>query len=469
MAAVAGGAASALERDEPRDAEVAVPGSPVTPVLSARRVPALLAAPVADRRLEAGLAEVLARQPGTSCLTVASAGRTLVSRDPDRAFVPASLHKLLTAVAATEVLGLDFRFRTTVAALGPPRDGVVAGDLWIVGGGDPLLATGAYAARFRNQPQIRTPVESLADAVTAAGVRRVEGRLVGDESRYDTDRYPDAWPQRFIAQDQSGPLSALTVNDAWAAFPPDPDATVPDEAPAADPAVHAAAVLDVLLAERGTTVAGGAVAGVAPPGAVEIARVESPPLEEVLEQMLAESDNQTAELLLKEMAVARGRPGTTAHGVAVAAEAIAALGLADPGPVMADGSGLASANALTCGLVQAILDRAGPASPLARALPVAGRTGTLARRFVDSPVTGRLRAKTGTLNQVTALAGYLETPGGAGLTFSFIVNLAPDDRVGDDDLVRQDELAAVLARYPEGPSLDVLGPQPPLVEGSSGG
>jgi D-alanyl-D-alanine carboxypeptidase/D-alanyl-D-alanine-endopeptidase (penicillin-binding protein 4) len=462
VAVLAGGAATAAERDDAPDGdELTGPGpSPITPVLAARRVPGLLAAPVADRRLAASLDEIVARQRGASCLTVASAGRVLYARDADRPYVPASLEKLLTAVAALEVLGPEHRFRTRLMATAPAQDGVIAGDLWLVGGGDALLSTSAYAARFRNQPQIRTPIEDLADALVRAGVTRVDGRLLGDESRYDADRYPDPWPGRFVEQDQVGPLSALSVNDAWVAFPPNPDVRVPDEAPAADPAAHGAGVLAVVADDLGVTFAGGTGSGTAPDGAVEIAGLDSPPLREVVGQMLRESDNQTAELLLKELALARGRPATTADGAAVVAEVVAGLDLFAPDPLVVDGSGLASQNQLTCALVQGVLDATGPDSDIGDGLAVAGRTGTLSRRFVDSPVAGRLRAKTGTLNQVSSLAGYLTTLPGSELSFSFIVNLPPDVIVDEEELRLQDELVTALARYPEGPSLDELGPLP---------
>lgn len=449
VSVLAGTSAVAAERDDAAgdDEVAAATPSPATPVLSARRTPGLLAAPAADRRLTAAVDALLARQGGTSCLTVSSAGRAIVARNAGEPLVPASLTKLVTAVAALEVLGPEHRFRTTVLAAGP--------DLHLVGGGDPLLGTASYAARFENQPQLRTPLEDLADAVVAAGVTSVEGRIVGDDGRYDADRYPDPWPARFVTQDQSGPLSALSVNDAWAAFPPNPDTRVPDEAPAPDPPAHAAAVLGLLLGERGVTVAGGFASGPVPAGAVEVAALESAPLEEIVGQMLAESDNQTSELLLKELAVARGRPGTTADGVAVAVEAVSALGVPFEGAALVDGSGLGAGNRTTCALVQTILDGADLADDLA----VAGETGTLSRRFVDSTVTGRLRAKTGTLNQVTALAGYLATTRGADVVFTYIVNLPAGSVVGEGELALQDELAATLAAYPEGPSLDELGPR----------
>jgi D-alanyl-D-alanine carboxypeptidase/D-alanyl-D-alanine-endopeptidase (penicillin-binding protein 4) len=460
VAVLAFGAAAAVEASETAAEPVGGP-VPATPVLSARRVPGLIAAPVADRRLTAALDGLVARQSGTTCLTVSSSGRTVYTHGPDVALVPASIEKLFTAVAALEVLGPDHRLRTRVVAAAEPVAGVVAGDLWLVGGGDPLLATDSYLARFRRQPQIATDAEGLADAVVAAGVTRVAGAVVGDESRFDSTRYVDEWPARFIEQDQSGPISALTIDDNFATFPPSPEVPVPDETPAPDPPVQAASVLTGLLAQRGVTVAAPPSSGVAPTDAAELAVVESPPMSELVAQMLRESDNQTAEVLVKEIAVARGRPGTTADGVAEIAEVLGELGLPVAGSVVADGSGLAGSNRHTCELVRAVLDRGGPESPIGAGLPVAGTTGTLERRFVGTPLAGRLQAKTGTLNTVTALAGFLATDPGARVTFSFVVNLAPDDRVDDADLALQEELALLLLRYPEGPPLDALGPLPP--------
>lgn len=459
VAALAGSAAVSAER--PDDAPTPIgERSTVTPLLSARRVPGLLAAPVADRHLRTALDEVLATQPGTACLTVAASGRAVYARDADTTLVPASVEKLLTATVALEVLGPDHRFRTTVAAAAVPVDGVVDGDLWLVGGGDAILSTATYAARFRNQPQITTSAEELADAVVAAGIRHVTGSIRGDESRYDTDRYPDAWPQRFIDQDLSGPLSALTLNDDWASFPPAFDVASPPLTPPDDPVAQAATALTELLRARGVVIDGDAASGPAPAGAVELAGVDSAPLTEVLVQMLRESDNQTAELLLKELAVASGRPGTTVDGAAVVAAVLHDLGLPIDGLVVSDGSGLSGDNRQSCTTIQAVLERAGPDSAIADALALAGVNGTLAQRFLDSPVTGRLLAKTGTLNQVTALAGYLDTQPGARLTFTYIVNLLEPDRVDEPDLAIQDALAAALAAYPEGPSLDDLDPLP---------
>ena len=143
---------------------------PTTPLLSARRLAPYLVAPIADAALRTQLDEVVASSPEATCLTVSVGGRTIYEHNPDMALVPASTEKLVTATAALSVLGRDTRFTTRVVAGSEPHDGVVDGDLVLVGGGDPVLATKPYADHFRNQPQIRTSLEELADRVAAAGV-----------------------------------------------------------------------------------------------------------------------------------------------------------------------------------------------------------------------------------------------------------------------------------------------------------
>jgi D-alanyl-D-alanine carboxypeptidase/D-alanyl-D-alanine-endopeptidase (penicillin-binding protein 4) len=458
--AAASGTATALEQQRAEPPAFGAP-SAVTPVLSARRVPTVIAAPVADRRLRIALDELLADNPATACLTVTSGSRTIHASAADAALVPASLQKLLVAAAALEVLGPDFRYLTRVVAAAAPEGGVVRGHAWVIGGGDPLLATAEYVARFRRQPQIVTRAEALAAALADAGVTTIEGTLFGDESRYDRARYVASWPERYVAQDQTGPLSALTVNDNWVAFPPNADTTTPDEEPAPEPPAHVAAVFAGLFGARGIVIGGGVADGVAPEDSVELAAVESPPLTDVLTEMLRESDNQTAELLLKELAVARGRPPTTADGAAVVAETLAAAGYPGAGTiVVVDGSGLAEGNHVPCTLLQAILDRSGPDGSLAGMLAVAGVNGTLDRRFVDSPVAGRLRAKTGTLNHVTALAGYLQTVSGTPVAFTYVANLAEDDAVDQPDIDLQSTLVDILDLYPQTPPLAELEPLP---------
>ncbi|MEO7557344.1 MAG: D-alanyl-D-alanine carboxypeptidase/D-alanyl-D-alanine-endopeptidase [Acidimicrobiales bacterium] len=459
LALGAGALVVKAERAAPSPAALAQ-RSPMTPVLSARRAPAVIAAPVADNRLNAELQQLLAGSPGSACLDVAVEGRHVFAAGTADPFTPASLQKLVTGAAAVSILGPDTRLTTRVKAAAAPEGGVVLGDLYLVGGGDPLLMTEEFAAHLKHPPAERTSAAALADAIAATGLKEVRGRLLGDDSRYDAERYPPSWPERFATEGESGPISALALDRGFDQFPPTPEQRTPKEHAAPDPPAHAATVLTQLLAARGVTIAGGAGSGVAPAGAVEIADLPSAPVQGMVAEMVRESDNLAAELLTKEVGVVTGGGGTTAAGTAAIRAELGRLGLPVDGTAQIDGSGLSEDDRETCALVSAVLVRDGPTGPISTNLPVAGQTGTLEKRFVGSAVVGRLRAKTGTLNQVTALAGVLPTARGVTVTFSYVLNLAKPARVTDDDLSIQDRLVAVLDTYPAGPDLAALGPLP---------
>lgn len=431
------------------------PERTATPVLSLRRALDPLADTAAEQRLLGGLDAFVAAQPADTCLQV-RVGDIAYDHRSDDPQSPASVQKLFTAVAALTGLGPDETFTTEVLGTSPPVDGVVQGDLFLRGGGDPLLATGEYMARERNQPQIFTDIARLADAVVAAGVRGVSGAVVGDESRYDTERYPPIWPSRFMAQRAVGPLSALSLNDGFAYFPEAQGAF----GPAPDPAAYAAEMLARELRERGVLVLS-ARSGPAPAGAVPVATVQSPPVQEVVEQMLVESDNNTAELLTKELGRRRSGAGTTAAGVEAIETILAAEGLDVDAIDVADGSGLAVEDVVTCALVGDLLTHGSTAEALARSLPVAGERGTLASRFTAPELVGRIRAKTGTLNTVTALAGVAQTAAGPGTDARFVVvaNVEPPRRMPIEAVAAQEDLVALLVAYPDRPELSSLAPR----------
>jgi len=435
-------------------------GSPTTPVLSARRAPAVIAAPVADNRLNAELQQLLAGSPGPACLDVSVEGRHVFAAGTADPVTPASLQKLVTGTAAISILGADTRLVTRVKATAAPAGGVVAGDLYIVGGGDPLLLTDEFTAHLKHPPPERTSAAALADAIAATGVKEVRGRLLGDDSRYDGERYPPSWPARFATEGESGPISALALDRGFDQYPALPEQRTPKEHAAPDPPAYAATVLTKLLAARGVTIAGGAGSGVAPAGSVEIANLPSAPVQGIVAEMVRESDNLAAELLAKEIGVVTGAGGTTVAGTAAIRAELQRLGLPVDGTVQVDASGLSEDDRETCGLMSSLLVRDGATGPISTSLPVAGQTGTLEKRFVGSPVAGRLRAKTGSLNQVTALAGVLPTARGVTVTFSYVLNLTKPARVTDDDLSIQDGLVAILDTYPAGPDLAALGPLP---------
>lgn len=355
--------------------------------------------------------------PASSCLMVLSGDRVLFERNPDLAVIPASTMKLVTATAALADLGADERLRTPVLASSPPVDGVVDGDLFLVGGGDPVLGTVEWAAHFTRQPRLFTSIEALADRVVGAGVREVRGRIVGDDGRYDRERYVPSWPQRYRDDNETGRLSALFVNDGFAVYENPDEQDIPWD----DPPRDAAALLTSLLRARGVVVHGDAAAGAVTPDAVEVAAIESPTIGTLVASMLEDSDNGTAELLVKELGVRGAGVGTTAAGIQVIADTLASLGLPTPGVTIQDGSGLSRDNQITCRLLAAILLQADPDGPIATGLPVAAQTGTLYKRFLATPVAGHLRAKTGSIRGVASLAGYADASSGT-LTFVHVLN-----------------------------------------------
>ena len=421
----------------------AAPG-PSAPVLSARRVPEAVTAFVADNRLGDRLRTFLGTND--ACLVVRQARRLVFEQEPRKALIPASNLKILTASAALRRLGPSTRIETPVMAAAMPVNGVVEGPVWLVGNGDPLLYTDDYTASLENKPA-HTRFEDLAQAVADAGVREIRGGVIGDETRYDTQRFIPTWKRGYITDGDVGPQAALVVNDGYTAWQP-------RKALTERPAVHAAQVLTDLLRGRGVVVGGEPTAGTTPTSATaRVAHVSSLPVAEIVGEMLRESDNNTAELLIKELGRRFGGSGTTQAGLDILRRTLADGGLAVDGLVTVDGSGLDRGDRASCQLLMDALAAAGPEGDLAKGLPVAGRTGTLATRFRGSPVVDRLQAKTGSLDGVTALTGYLDGTRGGDLGFAYIANglPVPTDRLGQS---MQERLGAVLATYPESPAPD---------------
>lgn len=429
------------------------------PVLSARRAPGLVSRLVADTHLRADLDAALAG-PGLgsarshSCLVVRHGRRPIFERRPHQDLIPASTLKVLTGHAVLTRLGPDERLVTEVKAARPVSPtGVVDGPLWLVGGGDPLLSTADFvAAAPPDQPLAHSSFEALADAVVAAGVKQVSGGVVGDETRYDTQRYVPTWKPSYATSGQVGPASALSLNHGFAQFRP-------VRVPAPQPDAHAAAVLTNLLIARGVVVAGVAGEGVAPAGSAVVAKLPSLPMREVVAQMLRDSDNLTAELLVKELGRRFANEGSTTAGLGVVRQTLATSGfpMADLADLRAvDGSGLDRGDRASCALLMAALETNGPSGAIASGFPVAGRTGTLTRRFVGNPAAGRLRAKTGSLDNVAGLTGYISPVDGQGeLEFTLLANDLPSDGAGR---VLQEQLGAILARYPQAPAPATLAP-----------
>ena len=429
--------------------------SPITPMFSARRLPTFIRVATSNEVLAEDLVSVVDESPEATCLVVhTSNGEEVFNHNGTLPLVPASAQKLVTGAAALEALGDGFTYRTAVAAEAVV-DGVIEGDLWLIGGGDPIISTARYVGRYP-EAHAFTDLAALADAVAAAGITEIRGAVVGDESRYDLERSVASWPPRFVDQNQTGPLSALSVNDGFSNFPDDNEAnqlaTRSDQ-----PAANSAAIFDDLLEARGIIPRQTARNGELPDGLEEIASIESPAMTEVVGQMLANSDNSTAELLLKEIGLATRDEPTTEAGAAASGVLMTRAGFKMAGVVVADGSGLSSENQLTCDLLIDLLDRAGPESAIASGLAIGGERGTLRERFLGADVTGKIRGKTGSLNEVSALAGFAEAANGDILTFAYMAN-QPELNPNRAHAIQED-LGIELVEYPEGPELAQLGPK----------
>ena len=379
------------------------------------------------------LASTWSRTPAASCLLVSDGNRVLFERNPDRPVLPASTMKLLTATAVLARIDPDSRLRTPVLAAAPPEaEGTVQGDLWLSGGGDPLLATSAYRAHYERQPRLASSIEALADRVVAAGVRHVTGRVMGDDGRYDRQRYVPSWNPQYLKDHETGPLSALYVNDGFERWSPD--------VPFPDPAAGAAAIFNELLRQRGVRVDGLPASGSVPPSSVELASLASPTIAEIVQEMLRQSDNSTAELLVRELGVQVLGNGTTDAGRRVVDDTLRRLGLPMNGVRVVDGSGLDTGNRVTCRLLAAILTSTPLRGIIGEGLPIAAQTGTLYKRFLATPVAGHLRAKTGSIKRVASLAGFADNQAGPTLTFAYVQNATTSAQ----GTKRQDELGNEL-------------------------
>jgi len=433
-----------------------------TELLSLRRTAPALAAELNITELQERLAAFSAQLNDRSCLEVSIDGRPVWSQGADIAAIPGSVQKILVASVAEEILGADFSFVTEVLGdLGP--DGVVAGDLYLLGGGDPLLASDWYPrSGVLRYPMIaHTSLDSLADRVVAAGVRSVRGDLVGDASGFDDEIFAPGWGPGVGGVD-GGPIGALTANDGLVQG---------DSQRQSDPAIAAVREFRRLLNERGVTIEGSAIAGRVPPPdqftGGEIARIESAALPSIITEILFNSHNNTSEALVKQFGVVGRSEGTREAGLAVLAAELDRSGVDLSGSVLTDGSGLSRENLLRCPLVLGVLQVERPNPVISAALPVLGQSGTLETVLTMSPAAGRMLAKTGTLSNppidedppaAKGLAGYLEDLGDGTIEFVLLLN-GPSISASAEYLPLWEQLAAILAGYPQRAGIADLGPR----------
>jgi D-alanyl-D-alanine carboxypeptidase/D-alanyl-D-alanine-endopeptidase (penicillin-binding protein 4) len=337
-------------------------------------------------------------------------GQTVFRWRPGAARILASNTKLFTTAAALARFGTEGTLGTEVLGIGSPDvEGVWRGNLYLRGGGDPTFGSRSFTRRAYGAG---ATVEGLARELEAAGIDRVTGRIVGDESAFDPLRGgPDSG---YAMSVWVGPLSALSFNRGLG-----------DERGRSfqvNPPVFAAARLEGALEARGIRVGAAPRAGVTPGGADVLASVESPPMAEVARMTNKPSDNFFAEMLLKGMARQANGRGTTAGGARLVVDFARELGA----PIrMVDGSGLSRGNRAAPRRVVrflAAMQRRDEFDAWYASLPIAGRDGTLAGRMRSGAARGRCRAKTGTLSNVSALSGYCEARSGDLYAFSILMN-----------------------------------------------
>ena len=311
-------------------------------------------------------------------------GQMLFAHNPRLALRPASNEKLATTYAALTALGPSFRIETDVLGEGRQSGTTWRGNLVFKGYGDPALSA--------------SQLTTLARQVAAAGIRHVSGRILGDESWFDTRRTGAGWRAQFYLH-ESPALSALIVNRGWTGH-----------FETSRPALMATQLLRRDLRRAGVTVHGGTALGVAATDAVPLATVESAPLAALVRHMDVYSDNFYAEMLLKEVGAVQGDAGSAAAGLAIDRRLMRTAGVPLGGVRMVDGSGLSLIDRWTpFGLATLLraMWRDTDLRSYVRALPVAGETGTLENRMRKEPARGLVRAKTGTTDEASSLSGLV--------------------------------------------------------------
>jgi len=344
-------------------------------------------------------------------------GAVVTGENADAMMTPASTFKLLTSAAALAAYGPAHRFTTKVVSGAP-------GQIVLVGGGDPYLS----AAGTSDYPA-RASISDLADATAKAlkAVGQTTVSLAYDDSLFSGPAWNPSWLPGY--HEFATPTSALWVDEG-----------IVGGVHGANPSADAANEFAAQLKSRGVAVSAIA-AGTTPAGATLLASVQSLPLDLIVAQVLLHSDNDGAEVLFRQVALAAGGPGSITAAQAAMKNALVSLGLWRDGMVVDDGSGLSRAN-LASPTVLALAVAKGFTDPRYRALvdglPTAAADGTLYARY-DDPTTegagrGAVRAKTGTLTGVHSLAGFTRTADGGLVVFAFVANdVAPEKALAARD------------------------------------
>jgi D-alanyl-D-alanine carboxypeptidase/D-alanyl-D-alanine-endopeptidase (penicillin-binding protein 4) len=411
----------------------AVPEAELPDLGDARPVLASLAsdAPVPDPDVLSGRLTPLLTAAGLGSGVSAevvdvATGDVLLDLDADDPAVPASTAKLLTAAAALTTLDPGDTLETTVVA------GSTPGEVVLVGGGDPTLSRTSPSQTYAGAP-------TLADLATQVVAAMPAGtpvtRVVVDSSLFTGPLTASGWGTGDAPSSYAAPVTATAVDGARVS----PGA----QARSGQPGLDAGAAFADALGARGATV----VLGEAPAGAETLATVHSAPVARLVEQALSMSDNMLAEALARQVALARDLPASFEGAAQAVTGALADAGVDVSGVTLSDGSGLSREDLVPAAVLTAVVAGAADgslegASALLSGLPVAGYDGTLFDRGDAGAAPGTVRAKTGTLLGVHALAGTVVTTDGRLLAFAVVADGSGNEAAAEAAL---DDVAAALA------------------------
>ena len=402
----------------------------------------------------------------------ARTGATLYAHNVKEALAPASVLKLVIAGTALRDLGPNYRFTTKLVTDRAPQGDTLPGSLWLVGGGDPEL--------------LSADLQRAVAAMKAGGIVRIGGDVIADGSLFGPDAVNPTWVADDLEYGYAALTSAVTMDGGTAQFTITPDAaggaanvrvdpaaiagtlaeqsaavrdlelsgTIPFGAPQkywrslAHPTLSAAVALRAMLVRAGIVVGGGVSVGPAPSGAATLWTRESRPLTAIIRRMMFDSDNHIAEQLLRSVAAKRFGTGTLANGLAAERDYMRDIGANPNESVLADASGLSTADRLSARAASAVLRElaSGPdAAAFSALLPRVGIDGTVHVRNLAPDVRGRVLGKDGYIEGVTSLAGYVKTVHHGLVIYAFVVN--GWDHGLDAVWSAEDDLLARVARY----------------------
>jgi D-alanyl-D-alanine carboxypeptidase/D-alanyl-D-alanine-endopeptidase (penicillin-binding protein 4) len=371
-------------------------------------------------------------------------GDTLYSRNAGKLFMPASNQKIITSAVALTQLGPEYRYHTVIAKRGEVKDSVLNGDLIVIGRGDPTMSDRVYGSAAKE-------MAAIADSIRARGIKRVTGALREGGNAFPDSIYGYGWEWDDIGGESGAPVDELMYNEGMVqrAARINGRDTVISVATRTPGYVYLSA-LYTALSQRGVRIE--KLVDLATDSLTEpydtVYTIESPPLREILKYFLKPSQNQIGEVLLKTVGLERTGIGTADAGAEVETTQLREWGVDSTGVVVYDGSGLSRHDLVSPETIVKVLtamQKDTAFSAYYDAFPIAGVDGTIKSRMKGTAAENNLRGKTGSIEFVRSLSGYVDTADGERLVFSFLSNhfTVPSSEITHV----QDAVGALLASY----------------------